>query len=530
MCNLTNDIICYVGMAFFVFAAVMCFLRECHMFQLNSYHALPHLKWITKNISDVSANLFAIGFGALSVFAALRLDDCSIYLTVLYACFALVFILVGLSDVPKKKAKTPLVFTARVKRMFITYLVLVLIIVGVSLIMMQGANYKYTFTVLLFGYALLPLILLIANLINAPVEAAVRRYYLNDAKKILRSCPDLKVIGITGSYGKTSMKFFLSEIMKQKYNVLIPPKNFNTPMGIVKTIRSELRGYHEYFICEMGAKKLGEIKELCDIVHPENGILTSIGPQHLESFKSIENIITTKFELYNNLSGGKCFVNLDNEYIRDNLPDDVITYGTVDGASYRGKVISVSRKGTTFSVTYPDGTEHTYTANLLGSHNVVNLCGAIAAAKHFGVSDEEIEEGISRITPVPHRLEMTDRGGITVIDDAYNSNPNGCRAALEVLGYFDYKILVTPGMVELGEKEEELNREFGTEAAEVCDFVILVGEKQTRPILAGLRDKGYPEEKIYVAETLGDAMNKVYSIETDKKKAVLLENDLPDNY
>ena len=86
------------------------------------------------------------------------------------------------------------------------------------------------------------------------------------------------------------------------------------------------------------------------------------------------------------------------------------------------------------------------------------------------------------------------------------------------------------GMVELGEKEEELNREFGTEAAAVCDFVILVGEKQTRPILAGLHDAAYPDEKIYVADSLSDAMNKVYSIETDRRKCVLLENDLPDNY
>lgn len=151
---------------------------------------------------------------------------------------------------------------------------------------------------------------------------------------------------------------------------------------------------------------------------------------------------------------------------------------------------------------------------------------------HFlGVEDEYITEGVNRITPVPHRLQLVQKNSLTIIDDAYNSNPNGCRAALDTLGYFDeYKILVTPGMVELGSEEERLNREFGTEAAAVCDFVILVGERQTKPILQGLYDAGYDKEKIYVAHDLNDAMQKVYSIKTDRFKAVLLENDLPDNY
>jgi len=371
----------------------------------------------------------------------------------------------------------------------------------------------------------------LANLINAPIEAAVRNYYLKDAKRILRDCPDLKIIGITGSYGKTSMKHFLTAILKQRYNVLMTPKNYNTPMGVTITVRGYLRGYHEIFVCEMGAKKKGEIKELCDIVHPCDGIVTSIGPQHLESFKSMENIISTKMALADEVKGGKAFLNIDNEYIAKEKREGAVTYGTVEGADYRGKVISVSKKGTEFSVTYPDGREYVFHTCLLGAHNVQNICGAVAIADSYGVAPDEIADGIASIKAIPHRLELIEKGGLTVIDDAYNSNPAGAKAALDALSYFeDYKILVTPGMVELGEKEEELNAAFGAQAAAVCDFVVLVGEKRAVPIKRGLIEAGYPEDKIFVAGSIGDAMNKVYSLTTDKKKVVLLENDLPDNY
>ena len=309
------------------------------------------------------------------------------------------------------------------------------------------------------------------------------------------------------------------------------PKNYNTPMGVTITVREYLRGFHEIFVCEMGAKKKGEIKELCDIVHPRDGIVTSIGPQHLESFKSMENIIETKMALADNIGGGKAYLNIDNEYIANEKRQGAVTYGTVEGADYRGRVISVSKKGTTFAVTYPDGNEYTFTTCLLGAHNVQNLCGAIAIAADYGITPEEMADGIASVKSVPHRLELCEKGALTVIDDAYNSNPAGAKAALDALSCFEeYKILVTPGMVELGEKEEELNAEFGRQAAKVCDHVVLVGEKRAVPIKRGLLEAGYPEEKIFVAKGIGQAMDHVHSMKTDKKKVVLLENDLPDNY
>ena len=180
-------------------------------------------------------------------------------------------------------------------------------------------------------------------------------------------------------------------------------------------------------------------------------------PQHLESFKSIENIVNTKYELADAV-GGKVFLNTDNEYIAARLPEGCVRYGTGENTDYRANVVSVSRKGTSFTVTYPDGGCHTFQTVLIGAHNVVNLCGAVAMADSLGVPVEDIQYGIKRIQPVPHRMQLLEKGPVTIIDDAFNSNPSGCKAALETMALFsEYKILITPGMVELGEQEEALN-------------------------------------------------------------------------
>ena len=362
-----------------------------------------------------------------------------------------------------------------------------------------------------------PFVIILANIINKPIELSINRYYTNDAKKMLAACPNLTVIGVTGSYGKTSV---------------MTPESYNTPMGVVKTVRGSLRATHEIFICEMGAKYVGDIKELCDIVHPKHGIITSIGPQHLESFKSLQNVINTKFELADALpKDGMLFLNGDNEYIAERAPDGAITYGLNSDSKYKAKLISVGDKGTTFEVTTPDGEKEEFTTKLIGTHNCLNILGAIAVSHELGISLAELRPQVRRLESVPHRLELSKRVGMTLIDDSYNSNPSGTKAALETLSFFEgEKILVTPGMVELGDKQEEYNCEFGRNAAAVCDYVALVGERQTKSIYKGLVEAGFDESHIFVSPALGDALAKVGAIRTDKKKIVLLENDLPDNY
>lgn len=157
---------------------------------------------------------------------------------------------------------------------------------------------------------------IVANVINHPMEAGINQHYINDAVKAEKR-PGLTVISVTGSYSKTSVKFYLQTLLQEKYNVLVTPESFNTPMGVVRTIRGSLKPTTEIFVCEMGARHVGDIKEICDMVHPNHGVITSIGPQHLETFFNMENIQKTKFELADALpEGGMLFLNGDNDYIQ----------------------------------------------------------------------------------------------------------------------------------------------------------------------------------------------------------------------
>ncbi|MBQ6253002.1 UDP-N-acetylmuramoyl-tripeptide--D-alanyl-D-alanine ligase [Ruminococcus sp.] len=535
-------------------ATVFLGLREFHMLQLNGYKTPEHSRWMKKNAKRyiLPAVLFVVQFALLFLHGG-----AAVALIIVLSLFN---IIIGLLNKPGKKFKKPLVYTARMKRMMVTFCILVAVYYVIAVLkgettvyicrIWNEAHTEFTYDsmekrwfanglpYILAGSALYvtPLLVPLSNLINKPVEKAVQNWYINDAKRILSECPTLHKVGITGSYGKTSMKFYLDELLNSQYNTLKTPESFNTPMGVTITIRRDLKPTHEYFICEMGARRVHEIKELCGIADPHDGIITSVGPQHLETFGSIDNVLNTKFELADHVKakGGKIYLNGDNELIRKKAPEypNAVLYGLNEGNHYRATDISVSDRGTEFTVTAPDGETQRFSMKLLGEHNVQNVLGAIAYAHGTGISLDKLTLPVKRIAAVPHRLQLLDKGGnMTFIDDAYNSNPSGCRAALNVLGLFDAcRILVTPGMVELGAKQEELNFEFGQEAAKACDHIVLVGKAQTVPIYNGIKEAGYDMDNVFVADSLGEALDHVRAYQTDKKKIVLLENDLPDNY
>ena len=527
MFSITNILLIACAVAFVVPTA-MSAVDSMHFFQLNSYRFDTHTKWMKDNNRKyLSHNLISV----------LLLIVVMIPMNIMVKCAGVILLFLLAIPIEKpKKAKKPLVYTARVKRMLFTEVVFTALVVAIiSVPAIKGDNHQsYVLTGLAVCYVISPVLCLVSNLINKPAELGVKRYYTNDAKKILRSCPNLKIIGITGSYGKTSVKYYLTTLLKAKYNVLMTPESFNTPMGVVITIRGSLKATHEIFVCVMGAKWVGDIKELCDIVHPQHGVITSIGPQHLESFKTLDAVKNTKFELADSLpENGMLFLNADDENIKahgSNRP--YISYSVEGEADYVAYDLSVSERGTTFSVKTPEGETAEFSTRLIGRHNVLNIVGAIAISHKMGIALKDLRAQVRKLEGVPHRLQLSDKGNVAIIDDAYNSNPSGTKAALEALSLFDgYKILVTPGMVELGEKQDELNREFGQNAAAVCDYVVLVGAKQAVPIKAGLLDKNYDESKIYVASTINEALEHVYAVNSQgKKKIILLENDLPDNY
>lgn len=507
--------------AAFGLAAARAVLFYLHMFQLNGYKSNEQLRWIAKNRAKSIPRLtvlFAASFIYLLPASATAV------------VFSLIFLLFSLCY-HEKNAKKPLVFTNRVKRLLVTISVLMLAPVIIALFAKATKAAAISACLL---YFLIPIVILAANLINKPMEYVVNQYYINDAKRILKSAENLTIIGITGSYGKTSVKFYLNTLLRSKFNVLMTPESYNTPMGVVKTIRGQLKATHEIFICEMGARYIHEIKELCDIVHPKHGLITSIGPQHLETFKSIENIIETKFELADSLPpDGMLFLNGDNELVRNNNKNpNALFYGIDAKNQYSASDLLVSEKGTEFLVTAPNGETYRYTTKLIGKHNVINILGAIAVSHSLGISLDNLAAPVRKLECVPHRLQLNVTGKTVMIDDAYNSNPNGTKVALDTLSYFDgVKIIVTPGMVELGAKQDEYNYQFGKDIAAVCDYAVLVGEQQTKSIYSGIVDSGYPKDKIFVGGNLNEALNFVNSLqEGDKRKIVLLENDLPDNY
>lgn len=534
-----------------------------HMFQLNGYKNGEHFVWIRKFIRRQWVLIAGVVIGIAAVIFPDALTD---WLTLLWFLF-IIAVYQALCGMSQKK---PLVYTARVKRLTATVIVLdvILLCAGIlawdkaeGLFIAGAAGSRVFARVLGFklfygGYGTLArldgilmitvglkiLSCIIANIVNKPIERAVSDHFINDAKRILREAKDMTIIGVTGSYGKTSVKYYLGELLSAKYNVLITPESYNTPMGVVRTVRERMKPGTEIFVCEMGARHVGDIKELCDLVHPQHGIITSIGPQHLETFFSMENIVSTKYELADALpKDGMLFLNWDNEYVRGNAGK----YGNVTGYSgteqeqvpdraaqplYSAHNIILTPQGTTFEVSAPDGERETYTTSLIGAHNIVNITGAIAVAHSMGIALKDLRIPVRRLKSVPHRLELKRNDKVNIIDDAYNSNPVGSKAALDTLALFEgLKIMITPGMVELGDREEEYNYEFGRHAAEVCDHLLLVGHGRTDAIRKGAEVCG-SQCLIRTFDHFEDAFAYASQIPCDTEKYILLENDLPDNY
>ena len=517
-----------------------------HMLQLSSYQFQGYFRHIRNHKLLVAAHILFF-IRALCYRPVNGMKGSLQFAVSLVLCAIIIWIFVKYIPRPAKKK---FVVTARVKRLFVTYAVLSVLILVLPMVIsmvkspVAGTN-NFPVMVPIFIYlALIPFLPAIANLINMPIEKGINQHYINDAVRILKSNERLRIIGITGSYGKTSVKYYLTTLLSEGFRVLMTPESFNTPMGIVRTIREHLQPTHEIFVCEMGARHLHDIKEITDFVHPDDGIVTSIGYQHLETFHSLDNIISTKYELLDAVdekekAEGKQegkhlkFVNADNEIIRANMKyKDAITYGLSEGCDYRATDLKVTGAGTSFTVTSPKGETAEFTTKLVGRHNVENIMGAIACASSLGIPLSKLKMAVRRLQSVPHRLELTRHGNVSILDDAYNSNPNGAKVALETLSLFEgnVKILVTPGMVELGEKEDEYNKEFGKQAAAVCDYIILVGEKQTQAIKEGILEAGFDSARLFVKNSFNEASVLMYELDAGREKVILLENDLPDNY
>ncbi len=505
---------------FFAFVSV----DNIHLFQLNSYRYSRYFRWLfPSNIMTTDRLL-----GIILLAAALPLCN-TLNIVLLILLFAIKFLL---KRRKKGNQKTPLVFTNRVKRLYTTTLLIYIVVVTATTIAIPKATAIAGAAMILLS----DIIMLIANIINTPIEKAINRKYYNEAKNIIKSHKDLIIIGVTGSFGKTSTKNYLATLLAEKYNVLVTPGNFNTLLGVVRTIREQLRPYHQVFIVEMGAKQQGDIKEICDLVHPSIGIITAVGEMHLETFKSVANIQKTKFELINSLpANGTGIINRESQLAREfkeiTSPCNIITYAINEQADNRAEKVEYGSSGISFTLS-TNGER--YESRLLGSGNLLNMLAAITVAEKLGVPINRQKSAIARLQPVEHRLSIKKGNGITILDDAYNSNPQGAKMALEVLKNFSVgtdnkRIVITPGFVEMGSKQFEANKELGRDIAESCDYAIIVNETNRKAITNGIEEKEFPNNKYFIADTLNDAHAHLASI-IKFGDVVLYENDLPDNF
>jgi UDP-N-acetylmuramoyl-tripeptide--D-alanyl-D-alanine ligase len=433
----------------------------------------------------------------------------------------------------------PLVWTKRAKRLYAAALALPAAL-AFAVVVLAVAGAGEAAVVVLAPLALCvhgaARLLALANTALAPLQRREIRGFEHAARAKLAAVAPL-VVGITGSYGKTTAKFCVGAALQADRPTLVTPQSFNSHLGVMRTINEHLEPEHRAFVVEMGMFRRGDIEELCELVQPTIGLITAIGPMHLERLGSIEEIQAAKAELAEALpAGGHLVTNADDPRCREiaagvDVPVTLFGLESPD-ATVRAEAIEIADGRTHFDLVV-DGDRRRVSAGLLGRHNLANLLSGAAVAHVAGVPLDSIAAGLAGVQPPDHRLAPIHNraAGVVVIDDAYNSNPAGAEAALEVLRDHPAarRILVTPGMVELGDMEVELNRAFGRQAAAVCDHVILVGPRRTEPIRAGLEDQGFPAERTQVVQDIGAATQVLAGL-TRAGDVILFENDLPDTY
>lgn len=415
-----------------------------------------------------------------------------------------------------------------------TLLLLTILLYAICLIpglLFTGDYLRITYYVLWIFLLSQPYIFLIlASIIFSPFENWKKNQIKKQMVEKIKSLPNLKIIGVVGSYGKTSVKEFLYEMLKTKFRVLKTPENYNTTLSIAKVIDLELDEKYDFFICEKGAYKIGNIKKFFELVKPDYGILTGINEQHLEKFGSIKNIIKAKFEIVESLpKNGFCFVNVDDEnvdrsYRTYSTYTSIIPYG-FSNDKFSVKNVKTNDNETSFDLIL-DRKSFSCETKLFGNANLINILGAAGMAYKLGVEPEKIVRAIKNLESFPHRMEIKKINGAILIDDAYSSNPAGFREALNLLkAYTNPKILVTPGIIELGGKNEEIHRKLGQLADQICDAVILVGENERTLSF----EKGLSKIKPIYIDSVKELWTTVGKLGYENPVA-LLENDLPENY
>ena len=528
-----------------------CIVCTC-LFYVATYKSLGALqqcgykngkfaRWLTRK-DNLYYNRLALwsGLGLLSTgVVALTFSFAGAKIALLLSAlpFLLFCVLFCIAD-RKYALKVPVAATGRIKRLSavyvlftacVSYLVIALLAFVGKLVdsELYGVLAYLPFTLMPL---LLPWILCLANAADGLYETPRNKRFVRRAGRILDETKIIRV-AVVGSCGKTSVKNILKSILSAKYSVVATPESYNTPVGIAKTVTSGEFTDKQVLVAEMGARRIGDIAELCALVKPDFAVFTGVCAQHIETFGSLENVLKGKSEILKGTS--------DKVVCGEGLKEKILTlpletaslsdkekcvyadYGALIGA------LLLKPDGTSFVLRLPERKEIFVDTPLLGKHSAENIALAALLAAEMGLTEEEISAGIEKIEPIPHRLQLIESGGVHILDDSYNSNPVGAAEAVEALKRFGgRKIVVTPGLVETGILDERLNGELGARLVGL-DLVILVGDTLVGAVKAGYTAAGGEAEKLVMRSTL-DAAREYLADVVETGDAVLFLNDLPD--
>ena len=468
------------------------FIACLHFFQWKGYYIKRYLKYLFKNKLIIILNLI--------LFIQLLLNLFKINLFLSNFALNLIFFIINLFILLLflfKKKKIKFIFTFRIFR-------LILIDLFFTLILCLANKY------VLYCFSLItPLFIIILNLCDI-YKYIVDNKSLKLAINKLESHKNLIVIGITGSNGKTTVKEILKQILSTKYNVITTQKNQNTPKGAIIAINKFLTDKTEIFICEMGARKRGDIQEMCNIVNPSKGIITSISPQHLETFKTEQNVYLTKKELSNYLDNNFCVYNIDNDLVNQIYQEkdgEKSCISINSSADLYATNIHISNFTTYFDINY-NGNVYPCHTRLLGEHNVTNILLALNLALRLKIDINNAIQTIINLSPTPHRLEYI-KSHIDIIDDSYNCSIDSAYQALKVLSQIPKtKVVCTPGIIEGGKYQYDLNKNLSQMLNDTADIIIIVGKTNRKALTSNLKNF----ELIYIPSSIYSKLSKKHFI------------------
>jgi UDP-N-acetylmuramoyl-tripeptide--D-alanyl-D-alanine ligase len=518
-------------------------LVAARMFQIEEYESVRFLRWgLTREWLAHRAVWLGLLVGAVALSVA------AVWPAARPVGIAVAWLVSAAAAQFTWRWTSPLVMTARMRRLLIAGgFLAVLLAAGLALGIVALHPVVSTILVLIAAglvTGMSEILLVAANVVTKPAEARIRRHYLGLAAERLREV-DPVVVAVVGSFGKTSTKHILAQLLEPNVNTLPTRKSFNTLMGVTRVINEDLTPDNKVFVVEMDAYAQGEIAAMSALVHPRIAIITAIGPQHMERFGTIDRIADAMYEVVESLpaagttivyTGDESGISLARRAQAEHR--SVIRYALdTDGETVAADIVAssirITERGSTFRWRWEaEGLDREVAIPLLGRHQVANVSAALAAVLTLGYSIDDAITAAASLDQVEHRLEvMTTPSPLTVIDDSYNANPVGVHNGLEVLAAMSgaHRFLITPGLVELGSVEDEENRRYGEHAAKVCDHVIVMSAKTTAALCAGLRDGGMSEDRIHVVDTLADATALLQTLAVPGD-VVLFANDLPDTY